>query len=236
MAGAPILQLSDITKAFGRLQALNRCSLSVETGSITGLIGPNGAGKTTLFNVVSGFVPQDSGRVLFRGRDVSSLSPFRRIRRGLARTFQLPRIFPKMTVVEHLRLAPAVDGRGELIQDLFHRAGLNPLLGEYAGNLSFGQQKLVSIVQALASGPALVLLDEPAAGINPTLQQTILELIHHVNTRGATFVIIEHDMRVVMEHCHPIVALNFGSPIAMGSREEIRSNRALLDAYFGRHG
>ncbi len=234
MALAPILEVQGVSKAFGSLRALDRCSLTVEPGTMTGLIGPNGAGKTTLFNVVSGFVRPDTGRVVFRGHDVSSLAPFQRIRQGLGRTFQLPRVFAKMTVAEHLRLAG--DGRRAWADDLLGQAGLRPFLDEYAGNLSFGQQKLVSILQALAPHPALVLLDEPAAGISPTLKATILELIHHVNRTGTTFLIIEHDMPVIMEHCQPIIALNFGTLIAVGTREEIQRNQQLIDAYFGRRG
>ncbi len=225
-----ILELLEVSKRFGGLQAVNRCSFAVEERTITGLIGPNGAGKTTLFNLISGVLRPDRGRILFQGEEIQGLKPHQIARRGLGRTFQLSRIFPKLTLWENLMVVTEDAPRARALLEL---AGLWPLRDHYAYELSFGQQKLLDLVRVMMLEPRLVLLDEPAAGINPTMRNRILEVIHLLNAQGTTFLIIEHDMDVIMEHCHWVIALNFGEVIAQGPPEAVRTDEEVLRAYFG---
>lgn len=231
----PILKIEKVTKKFGRLVALNHCCIHVEEGKIVGLIGPNGAGKTTLFNLISGFLNLDAGKVIFKEEDISRLKPYARVKKGIGRTFQITRIFSTMTVEENMIVAVGGDEKSELINELLELTGLMDLKNEYAGNLSFGQQKLLELIRVMMFDPELILLDEPAAGINPTLQNKILDLIHQLNEeKGRTFLVIEHDMDVIMGHCDKIIALHFGEKIAEGTSQEIRNNEEVLTAYFGR--
>lgn len=229
-----ILDVRNVKKSFHRLQALSACSFSVERGKIIGLIGPNGAGKTTLFNLMTGFLAPDSGRILFNGEDITGLKPYLIARKGIGRTSQITRIFPKMTLSENLILPARMANAKERAFQLLELAGLMDLRDEYGSDLSFGQQKLLSLMQILMLDPSLVLLDEPAAGINPTMQNKIVSLIHRLNDLGKTFIIIEHDMEVIMNHCHKIIVLCFGEKIAEGTSEEIRRNEQVLKAYFGK--
>lgn len=229
-----ILQLQDVTKAFGNLAAVNRCSFALERNRITGLIGPNGAGKTTLFNVITGFFTTDEGKIIFKGKEINNLRPYRIAERGIGRTFQITRVFPKMTLMENLIVAARVENRDERALEFLELAGLVDLRGEYASDLSYGQQKLLALIRVLMFDPDLILLDEPAAGINPTMQNKIMELIHKLKEGGKTFLIIEHDMKVIMGHSDKIVVLNFGEKIAEGTGEEIKNNEDVLKAYFGR--
>ena len=229
----PILEIRNVKKRFGSLQAVSDCTFSVEERKIIGLIGPNGAGKSTLFGLITGFLTPDSGEILFRGEDICRQKPYVIARKGIGRTFQITRVFPKLTVMENLFLAArAANGRARALE-LLKFAEVADLEEEYAGNLSFGQQKLVSLMQVVVSEPDLILLDEPAAGINPTLQNKIISLIHHLNNTGKTFLIIEHNMDVVMRNCDKVVVLAAGEKIAEGSGEEVRRNEAVLKAYFG---
>jgi ABC-type branched-subunit amino acid transport system ATPase component len=229
-----ILDVRDVRKRFDSLQALSGCSFSVERGEIIGLIGPNGAGKTTLFNLITGFLPLDSGQILFKGEDITGLKPYIIARKGISRTFQVTRVFPKMTLLENLILPSRVGIAKERALELLELVELMDLREEYASDLSFGQQKLLSLMQALMLDPALMLLDEPAAGINPTMQNKIISVIHHLNDMGKTFIMIEHDMDVIMAHCDRIIVLCFGEKIAEGISDEIRNNETVLKAYFGR--
>ena len=229
-----ILQLRDVTKSFGNLAAVNRCSFELERNRITGLIGPNGAGKTTLFNLITGFFTTDDGQIIFKGHQINNLRPYRIAERGIGRTFQITRVFPKMTLMENLIVAARVENRDERALEFLELAGLVDLMGEYASDLSYGQQKLLSLIRVLMFDPDLILLDEPAAGINPTMQNKIMELIHKLKEGGKTFLIIEHDMKVIMGHSDKIVVLNFGEKIAEGTGEEIKNNEDVLKAYFGR--
>jgi ABC-type branched-subunit amino acid transport system ATPase component len=228
-----ILDVRDVRKAFGSLQALAGCSFTIREGEIVGLIGPNGSGKTTLFNVIAGYMRADDGEIRFRGTDLQRLRPFQIARLGIGRTFQVTRIFPKMTLIENLLLPRGAGNRATQAAALLDLAGLSDLRDAYANDLSFGQQRLLSIIQVLMLDPALILLDEPAAGVHATMQNKIVELMHRLNADGKTFLVIEHNMDLVMNHCQRIVVLNMGTKIAEGTPLEIRQNETVLAAYFG---
>lgn len=234
MQDGAILTLERVRKDFGGLRAVDDCSFAVESGKIVGLIGPNGAGKTTLFQLISGVLTPDSGHIYFNDDDVARLRPHQVARRGIGRTFQITRIFPKMTVWENMIVASHSAGADERARAMLELAALLPLKDHYAAELSFGQQKLLDLMRVMMSNPQLILLDEPAAGINPTMQNKILDLIHRLNDEGKTFLIIEHDMGIIMGHCQKVIALNFGRVIAEGRPEEVRENEEVLTAYFGR--
>jgi len=232
----PILRVEDVVKKFGEVAALDHCSFDVERGSITGLIGPNGAGKTTLFNLITGVLQPDQGHVYLNGEEITGKKPYEIARRGVGRTYQIIRIFPKMTLLENL----LVVGKGkekriiEKAMELLQLVKLLDKKDDYASDLSFGQQKLLSLAQVLMLDPELILLDEPAAGINPTLQNELMTLIHRLNEEGKTFIIVEHDMNVIMNHCQKAIALNYGQKIAEGSCSVIQKDERLLEHYFGR--
>ena len=228
-----LLEVRDVFKKFGGVNALSGCSFSVAEREIVGLIGPNGSGKTTLFNIIAGYLPQDAGSVWFRGQDLREMRPFQIARGGIARTFQVTRIFPKMTLLENLMLPAGSGNRREKARDLLDLIGLIDLEHEYASDLSFGQQRLLSIIQALMLDPMLILLDEPAAGVNPTMQTRIVALIRQLNAAGKTFLIIEHNMDLVMNNCGRVIVLNMGGKIAEGTPQEVRHDEAVLAAYFG---
>jgi branched-chain amino acid transport system ATP-binding protein len=251
--GEPILRLADVSRAFGDFLAVDGVSLDIRSGSITGLIGPNGAGKSTLFNVVAGDLAPSAGRMVFDGQDISSLAPERRFAAGLGRTFQIPRPFKRMSVLENVMLAP-LDQSGEgLLAPVFGRARirreeaairkralemldfvtLRPLADQPAGKISGGQMKLLELARVLMGDPKLILLDEPAAGVNPALTEVLIGKIEELNRSGKTFLIIEHDMDFVMRHCDPVIALAEGRVVFQGSAEEAQSNPVLLDAYLG---
>jgi len=232
----PILRIEDVVKKFGEVIALDHCSFDIEVGTITGLIGPNGAGKTTLFNLITGVLQPDQGHVYLSGEEITGKKPYEIARRGVGRTYQIIRIFPKMTLLENL----IVVGKGrekkviERTMELLQLVRLSDKKGDYASDLSFGQQKLLSLAQVLMLDPQLILLDEPAAGINPTLQNELMALIHRLNEAGKTFIIVEHDMNVIMNHCQNAIALNYGQKIAEGTCSVIQRDERLLEHYFGR--
>ena len=231
-----ILRIEDVVKKFGEVAALDHCSFNIEPGSITGLIGPNGAGKTTLFNLITGVLRPDSGHIYFKGEEITGKKPHEIARKGVGRTYQIIRIFPKMTLLENL----IVVGKGkekrviERAMELLSLVKLAEKKDDNASELSFGQQKLLSLAQVLMLDAELVLLDEPAAGINPTLQNELMALIHQLNREGKTFIIVEHDMNVIMGHCGSAIALNYGQKIAEGTCSEIQNDECLLEHYFGR--
>ncbi len=232
-ADRPILEIHDVRKSFGGVHALAGCGFSVGEGEIVGLIGPNGSGKTTLFNTIVGYLPLDDGRILYRGENVTGLPPYQIARKGIGRTFQVTRIFPKMTLLENVTLPTGSADANDRAHELLELVGLADLQDEYASDLSFGQQRLLSIIQVLMLDPWLILLDEPAAGVNPVMQKKLLELIHYLNEEGRTFLIIEHNMDVVMNNCERVVVLSMGEKIAEGSPDEVRRDEAVLTAYFG---
>lgn len=234
-----------MTRRFGGITAVKACSLEVQDGSIMGLIGPNGSGKTTLFNLMTGFIRPDVGDVYLRGLKTTRLPPHRLCHLGLARTFQITRLFWDLTVLENMVVpvrhlgVRALVGPGmyraeeQRALELLQRIGLAHLKDQPARKLSFGQQKLLEFAAVLMSDPALVLLDEPTGGVNPTLIRFMVDLIRHLNADGVTFLIVEHNMSVVMGLCDRIAVLNHGEKIAEGPPSTIRADPAVLDAYLG---
>jgi neutral amino acid transport system ATP-binding protein len=240
------LEVQGVSKAFGGIQALSDCSIAVEQGSITGLIGPNGSGKTTLFNVVTGYERVDKGSIRLGGADITQATPDRVFRLGLGRTFQLTRIFPRLTVLENMHIA----ARRERIRELFGRwsstheqqkalelldfVHLSSHKDMPAGNLSYGQKKLLEFALILVPQPQVILLDEPAGGVNPTM---INEITRHIRTlnqqRGITFLVVEHNMEFVMRLCDTVNVLHRGTKIAEGPPDVVRANPDVLEAYLG---
>jgi ABC-type branched-subunit amino acid transport system ATPase component len=239
-----LLEADGLSKRFGGVTAVSGATFSVETGTITGLIGPNGSGKTTVFNMITGYLKADAGMVRFEGERVRRPNPRRLYRRGLSRTFQQARVFPEMTLVENLVVAVAVPvwalGRRGVSRadaarahELLERFGLGSHAHRKAGELSFGQRKLLEFATVLMGRPRLVLLDEPASGVNPLMIEQMERHIRDVHAEGVTFLVVEHDMNLVMRLCDPIVVLDHGAKIAEGHPDEVRADPAVLDAYLG---
>jgi branched-chain amino acid transport system ATP-binding protein len=228
----------DLRKAFGGVQAVDGCSFTVPAGKISGLIGPNGSGKTTTFNLLTGIIAPDDGQVIYRGEDLTGLKPHQIFGKGITRTFQVTRIFREMTVLENMLSVTglAVPDRQarERAEELIAFVNLTRLRSEYGGRLSYGQQKLLEFARALMTDPDLILLDEPAAGVNRTLLQHLLDQIHRLQESGKTILIVEHDMNVIMNHCERIFVMDYGVKIAEGPPAEIQRDERVLDAYFGR--
>ena len=240
-----LLEVRGLEKRFEGVHALDGCSFKVEAGTITGLIGPNGSGKTTAFNVIGGTMGGDAGEVWFDGRRIDRLKPWRRAYLGLGRSFQITRVFKDMTVLENV-VAPlrsfswsqlragAVSGEeARRADELLEFAGISEYRDQPAEALSFGQRKLVELAQVLMLDPKLILLDEPAGGINPTLVARIAEMIRELNARGKTFLIVEHNMPLVLGLCDPILVLARGTCICEGGPVEIQRDPRVLDAYLG---
>lgn len=252
-ATMPVLSATGLVKSFGGVRAVNEASIDVAPGSITGLIGPNGAGKTTLFNLLSNFIQPDSGRVVFDGDPIQSLQPHQIAQRGMIRTFQVARVLSRLSVLENMRLAAQhqtgenfwstwfLPGRiakeeresRDQAMEILESVGLAAKANDYAGALSGGQRKLLEIARALMTRPKLVLLDEPAAGVNPTLINQICEYITYWNRQGLTFLIIEHNMDVIMSLCDRVWVLAEGTNLAVGTPDEIQTNSKVLEAYLG---
>ncbi len=240
-----LLEAQGVCKAFGGIRALDACSISVEEGKITGLIGPNGSGKTTLFNVVTGYERVDSGHIHFKGQSIANASPDKVFRLGVGRTFQLTRVFPRMTVLENMHVAAQRNTlRGLLGRwssgherkrafELLDFVGLTSLKDLPAGNLSYGQKKLLEFAFVLIADPQVILLDEPAGGVNPTMLNYLTERIRTLNQRGVTFLVVEHNMEFVMNLCDKVMVMHRGTRIAEGTPEEVRANPAVLEAYLG---
>jgi neutral amino acid transport system ATP-binding protein len=237
-----------ISKAFGGVQALADCSIEVQAGSITGLIGPNGSGKTTLFNVITGYDRPDAGDVYYFDQLITNVSPQRVFSGGIGRTFQLTRIFPRLTVLENMLVAaqhnsdhavrnPLARAGGPAdrrrAMELLDFAGIARHAGALAGTLSYGQRKLLELSYVLVADPTIILLDEPAGGINPSLIHVIADRIRDLNAAGKTFLIVEHNMEFVMGLCHHIAVLDYGTVVASGPPAVIRDDPRVLDAYLG---
>jgi len=226
----PLLEVAELHKSFGGLRVLDGCSVVVRRGSITGLIGPNGSGKTTVFNLIDGGMRPGSGTISFRGERIDNLARWTRTHRGIGRTYQLTRLFPRLTVLENVLAGAHRPERGLELLDLI---GLADYREQLAGGLSYGQQKLVELAQVLMPDPQLVLLDEPAGGINPTQIEQLAGLIRELNQSGTTFLIVEHNMPLVLSLCDSVHVLAGGSRIASGTPQEIQQNPLVLDAYLG---
>ena len=226
----------DVHKSFGGVRAVNGVSLTLERGRIYGLIGPNGSGKTTLFNCITGVERCDAGRILLDGTPVQDLKPYQIAQRGVGRTFQMIRVFPELTALENLLVVTtgphqAAEARA---RELLAFVKLEGLADEYAGNLSYGQQKLVEFVRMLMRDPSLVLLDEPAAGVNRTLLNELLDAVRRLRDAGKTVLLVEHDMKVVMGLCEIVFVLDHGEKIAEGPPGAIQTDERVIEAYFGR--
>jgi ABC-type branched-subunit amino acid transport system ATPase component/ABC-type branched-subunit amino acid transport system permease subunit len=241
----PLLQVKGLEKRFGGVHAVDGASFAVPAGSITALIGPNGSGKTTVFNLIGGTMSPQAGEVWFDGERIDGKKPWQRAHLGLGRTFQITRLFPQMTVLEnvvaplpefHVGLlnADAVSGpEAQRAEELLEFVGMRKYRDVKAAALSYGQQKLVEVAQVLMLDPKLILLDEPAGGINPTLIERLGEMIRELGSRGKTFLIVEHNMPFVLGLCNPVLVLARGKTIASGSPEEIQRDPRVLDAYLG---
>ncbi|MGE5249187.1 MAG: ABC transporter ATP-binding protein [Bacteroidota bacterium] len=240
-----MLMADQVTKSFGGIRAVDTCSMGVERGSITGLIGPNGSGKTTLFNIITGFYKADSGAILLENSPIHGLKPNQVYHRGIGRTFQITRLFWRMTVLENMIVPVKQLGLRTLMSqgvkkheeekamELLDMVGLAGYRDEEAGKLSFGQQKLVELAAVLMSDPSMILLDEPAGGVNPVMIEKMMDLVEDLNQKGTTFLLVEHNMRLVMELCQHIIVLDHGQKIAEGGPSDIRNNALVLEAYLG---
>jgi len=237
----PKLDVAEVSVRFGGNLALDRASFTAEEGAITGLIGPNGAGKTTLFNVVTGLLPPTSGRVSIDGRDITGLSPHKRARRGLARTFQRLELFTMLTVRENIRVAADIhrrwsrdpDDPAELTDSIIGRIGLRAVADTRVTALPTGQGRLIELGRALACKPSVLLLDEPASGQDETETEQFARLLRELADGGTAVVLVEHDVGLVMEVCDHIHVLDFGRMIAAGTPAQIQSDEAVLTAYLG---
>ena len=253
LTGDSILEAVNLSKSFGGLKAVNQASLSVQTNSITGLIGPNGAGKSTLFNLLSNFLQADEGQVFFQGQPIQHLAPHKIARMGFIRTFQVARVLSRLTVLENMLLGTQ-NQTGEnlfsvIVQpqkirtqerenkekalSILESVGLIDKAYDYAGALSGGQRKLLEMARTLMTNPKLILLDEPAAGVNPTLINQICQHIVNWNKMGISFLIIEHNMDVIMSLCSHVWVLAEGANLADGTPEYIQNNEQVLSAYLG---
>lgn len=253
MAAGTLLRTLDVQKAFGGIRAVDRCSLAVSPRSITGLIGPNGAGKSTLFNIIAGLFSPDAGEIWFNGSRIDGLPPYEIVRLGLMKTWQIPHELRNLTVMENLVLSASANSGEHLLnlflrprgvkrdeerwrkraRDVLRMTQLQGLADEHAKALSGGQKKLLELARALMSDPALVLLDEPVAGVNPTLASNLMDLIERLRRDGRTFFLIEHDMNVVMNRCDRVIVMHQGRKIAEGQPESVKKDPLVIASYLG---
>ena len=249
------LRVQDLRKEFGGITAVDGASFQVAEGTLTGLLGPNGAGKSTTFNCITGVLEPTAGAVYFRGEEITGLEPHTVANRGLVRTFQIARELEEMTVLENMMLAPrgqrgeslwrsvlpftrnsVVDQEGEVLErcwEMLDFFEIDHLAYEYAGTLSGGQRKLLELARALLTEPEMLLLDEPFAGVNPSLEARLLEHVHELREQGYTFLIVEHDMDLIMENCEHVIVMHQGKVLMEGAPEEVRTDERVIEAYLG---
>ena len=253
--GTVPLRVDGLSKNFGGIIAVDDASFQVEKGTMTGLIGPNGAGKSTTFNCITGVHEPTAGEVRFEGVDITGLAPNEVANRGLVRTFQIDRELEEMTVIENMLLAPkgqrgealwrsimpftrrsVIKQEEEILEecwDMLEFFEIDHLAHEYAGNLSGGQRKLLELARALLTEPTMLLLDEPFAGVNPSLEERLLDHIHELREEGYTFLIVEHDMDLIMENCEHVIVMHQGTVLTEGAPAEVKSNERVIEAYLG---
>jgi len=235
----------ELSRSFGGVVAVDRATVEVQEGRVNGLIGPNGCGKTTFFNLVTGMIRPDGGAVTFKDRDLAGARPHQVALAGIGRTFQVTRLFPRMTVMQNMLVAVRRRSARELAANAVRgddvkraekwltRVGIEHLKDAEARDLSYGQQKLLEIAGLLMGEPELILLDEPAGGINPVMVERISTLVRELNAEGKTFLVVEHNMEMVMSLCDHIVVFDRGAPVAVGAPAEIRKDQRVLEAYLG---
>jgi ABC-type branched-subunit amino acid transport system ATPase component len=233
-----LLRTEGVHKSFGGVRALDRCTIEVTEGTVAGLIGPNGSGKTTLFNVVTGYAKADAGEVYLGDRRITNIAPDRVFALGIGRTFQLTRIFPSLTVMENMLVAsqhsrPKKSGARKRAMEQLEFVGIAGYHAAVAGTLSYGQRKLLELAYVLVADPAIILLDEPAGGVNLSLVNQIAARIRDLNATGKTFLIVEHNMEFVMGLCQHVTVLDSGTVVAAGPPGIVRTDRRVLDAYLG---
>jgi neutral amino acid transport system ATP-binding protein len=230
-----LLRTEGVNKSYGGVRALDMCTIEVAEGTVAGLIGPNGSGKTTLFNVITGYAKADAGEVYLADRRITNSAPDKVFALGIGRTFQLTRIFPSLTVMENMLVASRHSRTGARRQamDQLEFVGIAGHHAELAGTLSYGQRKLLELAYVLVADPAIVLLDEPAGGVNLSLVNHIAARIRELNAAGKTFLIVEHNMEFVMGLCAEITVLDSGTVVAAGPPDIVRTDRRVLDAYLG---
>jgi branched-chain amino acid transport system ATP-binding protein len=241
----PLLEVRDVRKAFGGVKAVDGCSFDVAEGAITALIAPNGAGKTTMFNMVNGLHKADAGAIYFKGNNILGLQPHRITHGGISRTFQISRLLGDLTVLENLVVQSPRAGFADIVRqsvprhereramELLEFVGIAELAGKPAAGLSYGQKKLMDLAAGMMANPKLFLLDEPAGGINPALLDIIVDRVQTLQKQGVTFLIVEHNMDLVMNVCDPVVVMAYGKVLATGAPKEIQGNQAVLEAYLG---
>jgi neutral amino acid transport system ATP-binding protein len=231
-----LLRTEGVHKAYGGVQALEACTVQIEEGTVAGLIGPNGSGKTTLFNVITGYAKADAGEVYLSDRKITNAAPDKVFAAGIGRTFQLTRIFPSLTVMENM-LVPRRSIRAAsqklVAMELLEFVGIAGYHAALAGTLSYGQRKLLELAYVLVADPAIILLDEPAGGVNLSLVNNIADRIRELNAAGKTFLIVEHNMEFVMGLCDQVTVLDSGTVVAAGPPDIVRTDRRVLDAYLG---
>jgi branched-chain amino acid transport system ATP-binding protein len=240
-----LLRTQELSRSFGGIKAVDDCTFEVDEGSISALIGPNGAGKTTVFNLISGLLKPDLGSITYNGERVEGKQPHQITRKGISRTFQISRDLQEMTLLENLIVQSPTTSFADLFKgsmleherdhalELLDFVGITHLAEEKSKNLSYGQKKLMEFAATLMTEPRLILLDEPAGGVNPALLEDIIERIQLLNKRGITFLIVEHNMDVVMNLCDPIIVMAYGTVLAKGAPQDIQNNEEVLEAYLG---
>lgn len=241
-----LLEIKGLNKSFGGIRAVEDCTFSVEEGSIVSVIGPNGAGKTTVFNLVTGLLSLDSGEIYFDGKKINGLQPHQITHRGISRTFQITRDLQELTVLENMVVQSRIKGFWDMFgtsmlkeeedraMDLLAFVGIDRLANEKSKNLSYGQKKLLEFASVLMSDPRMIMLDEPAGGVNPTLLESIIDRILQLNKKGITFLIVEHNMELVMKISNPVICMAYGTVLAQGSPKEIQEDKRVLEAYLGK--